>query len=793
MADSHAKAATSDDPLKKLKRAATSDDLLKKLKRQKKPTRAAPTGEKRSLLKYGEPSPRRNKQDTRDKLRAAVWKAKTALYKYDKIMKDQVRLMLLQPSPDPEAELHAKLVTVSIEDLEEINYEALSYHWGDSIADNPIYLTTKDTTRTMKHMGDVAQLVALRQHVKDNLYEAIRHLRQKNEEIPIWADGLCIDQMDEKEKGEQIPNMALIYSKAARVCVWLGLTDKDRRTDKAMDFITKIVKVYDVKDLICPTQADNWRDLIFLMRSSWFSRRWIIQELALAKEATVLCGSKAVEWQDFSDAVSLFDLNFSEIRKLFSHKAKEYNTITELKPLGAKILVDELSNTFLRSADQSLFAPTRDLESLISTLPNFETADPRDTVYSFLNIARDTSTMFAPENRRDEPAVARPTPNYGKDLLQVYTQFLEYIISTTGSLDIICRQWALPERKKKTLMYERLVTLPSWIKTVPGSSYGKLGEALNGRKNGDSFVGIPDFQSYNASRGISAEVRFGMASTLKDTPQSPATASTPAANSKVLQDPISPTESHHSNKSSSQGSRKVTSRPTTPENVRQSPDNRDPALYVKGFVLSKVTWATEPIPDGIIPQGALKKLGWKFEWEIDDQKELCVVPDQVWRTLVADRGPDGKAPPSWYHRACLRCLVNDTPNGHIATKEILGRSTEGIMHEYLKRVQAVTWNRVVFEATDSTKNGHLSVGLGPPETERDDIVCILFGCSVPCILRPHRSGDQTENGDDKEIAQGDVDYKFIGEAFIYGIMDGQAIESISKEELAAKSQEFRLL
>ncbi|KAI0134396.1 hypothetical protein BJ170DRAFT_609667 [Xylariales sp. AK1849] len=38
----------------------------------------------------------------------------------------------------------------------------------------------------------------------------------------IWADALCIDQEDSKEKGSQKSAMTRIYRGASLVLVWLG-------------------------------------------------------------------------------------------------------------------------------------------------------------------------------------------------------------------------------------------------------------------------------------------------------------------------------------------------------------------------------------------------------------------------------------------------------------------------------------------------------------------------------------------------------------------------------------------
>ena len=91
------------------------------------------------------------------------------------------------------------------------------------------------------------------------------------------------------------------------------------------------------------------------------------------------------------------------------------------------------------------------------------------------------------------------------------------------------------------------------------------------------------------------------------------------------------------------------------------------------------------------------------------------------------------------------------------------------MREYLKRVQAITWNQKFLEGSTQSKESEQLFGLGPPDTETGDLVCILFGCSVPCILRP------------LESKMGTKYFQFVGEAYIYGKMDGEAITMLNSE------------
>ena len=81
------------------------------------------------------------------------------------------------------------------------------------------------------------------------------------------------------------------------------------------------------------------------------------------------------------------------------------------------------------------------------------------------------------------------------------------------------------------------------------------------------------------------------------------------------------------------------------------------------------------------------------------------------------------------------------------------------------------------------------VGLAPYEARQRDIVCILEGCSVPCVLRPRTSSDDTERTYDADAAN-DVVYDFIGEAYVYDFMDGDAIAMQEEEEMKKWKQSF---
>jgi hypothetical protein len=535
--------------------------------------------------------------------------------------------------------------------------------------------------------------------------------------------------------------MCHIYNLATRVCIWLG--DPDPQTKEAMQFINKVVDLSVLPTLVHADYTLQWSALAHLMTSPWFGHRWIIQELAFAREATVHCGDDIVHWDDMKDAIGLFDKHYDIIKEFLKEEKKKQmdrsfqpigsDAVGELEALGAKVLVDYTVNIFRKASDSSIEEPTMTLEMLLSTLSGFDTADPRDTINCLRNISREVPWMKDTKAINASAEVPPPVPDYTKSLLTVYTEFLEWHIKKTRSLDLLCRHWAIPEKEKQEpITYPILSLLPTYIKTIKDSPWGSGEQVVEGqRRNGDSFVGIPGRGPYNASHGIQSEASFNEEDVF------------PRARDRI--------------KSISCG-------------------DGDPSLYVRGLEIDVVSWLSGQVAAGVIPQEAIEKCGWDNgkKREALNKGAVVKVPDKLWRALVADRSPDGSRADPLYHRACLHVLIHHTPGDHINVDKLLEQSRPGVVKNYLKRVQAVVENRRFLE---SKRNG--LIGICPKYAQLGDKVCILFGCSVPVILREKRD----ETG---------IYFEFIGEAFVYGKMDGEAITALGKD-LKKHSKVFRLL
>jgi len=209
-----------------------------------------------------------------------IWRLKSLPHQYS------IRLLKLHGGPF-EAPLEGNLIIRNGKQ----EYEALSYTWGDEKESKPLRLINSDDVHVIM--------------LTTNLEAALRHLRHPKTVRLLWIDALCIDQGNHQEKNKQVPRMATIYNEATNVCVWLG--EEHNNSERALIFIKRVLDLAVLDGLTRDADSvRDWNALWNVMRRPWFSRRWVVQEIALARKATIHCGGSFVRWQDFANAVALF-------------------------------------------------------------------------------------------------------------------------------------------------------------------------------------------------------------------------------------------------------------------------------------------------------------------------------------------------------------------------------------------------------------------------------------------------------------------------------------------------------
>lgn len=263
-------------------------------------------------------------------------------------------------------------------------YHALSYFWGPTVDE-----ADSDFVQIVGQGGYSKFLV------RPNLASALRQLRYKTGEYRyLWIDAICINQDDDAEKSMQIPMMDRIYQQADQVCIWLGEA-AGKEDEIARNHIREIIKLQGFENLIDRRYTDEWSALAGLMKREWFSRRWVVQEIAYASRATVYWGEQEIPWKELADAVALFGSKASEISELFRQDARYYNQadfLGDVEALSANRLVHTIGKVFRRADNGQGIEQLLSLEALVSNLSAFKTSRPHDVIYSVLSLAKDTIT-----------------------------------------------------------------------------------------------------------------------------------------------------------------------------------------------------------------------------------------------------------------------------------------------------------------------------------------------------------------------------------------------------------------
>lgn len=363
-----------------------------------------------------------------------------------------------------------------------------------------------------------------------------------------------------------------------------------------------------------------------------------------------------------------------------------------------------------RSNRQALLS----LEHLVSTLSIFQATNPRDIIYALLAVAKDTNPVPCKKPPYLTDALksitvgmklqARPyIVDYTKRYVDICADYVQFAINQqadrTRALDIICRPWAPePERAEKNRNrsdanaplspfvgedsddndQERM---PSWIPQLTRASHNMIRHADSvekmGRINADPLVGLPELnqRNYNAAGDKSADLA----------------------------------------------------------RIRIKKRRRYHSIEILGFVLDRVEAVDKQSQNGNIP------LSWfemadinarPFNQQYEDQ-QMKDSWEEFWRTLVADRGQNGRNPPAYYARAFGMSLQKGLlATGSLNTTDMIDHGRCSVVSEFFRRVQAVIWNRCLVR-TEAGRLGIVNEGV-----EKGDLVCIMDGCSVPVILRP---------------------------------------------------------
>jgi hypothetical protein len=316
-----------------------------------------------------------------------------------------IRLIILHPASSTDAPLEFTFQQARLSELQG-RYEAISYTWGQPNLTYPLYVS--DGTHVL---------------VTENLDRALRYLRHSHKDQALWADAACINQADDVEKGTQIPLMGQIYQNAETVLAWLDPGSAVSRfqnlelTLKKMGNVSRNRRQDILSGMMGPdgkgVTALFWElfwEVSELLRLPWFTRRWIIQEVAFNSEVRLIYGDVELTWTRFVGAISILStLNLETANP----ETRAWSSLARLARLWRHhALFEQFSITGENY-------PDTDILKLMDDFDQHGCADPRDRIFALYNMASNMRPSTATSHHDD----ILMDIDYSLDLKQMYEAF----------------------------------------------------------------------------------------------------------------------------------------------------------------------------------------------------------------------------------------------------------------------------------------------------------------------------------------------------------------------------------
>ncbi|KAK7415574.1 hypothetical protein QQX98_005820 [Neonectria punicea] len=347
--------------------------------------------------------------------------------------KSETRVLILQPAPGKSETLVGSLRVCDLQKslgsiIPSSPFEALSYVWGPPSSTHTLTLGTKSLPITA------------------NCDAALRELRWTSKERYLWTDSICIDQTEGgiQERNIQVAMMGDIYEAASDVLVWLGPSD-----EKMAALLRHFKRLYiirddfweDVRHQLCSKFInkceEKWKTsktvavqeiIEGLLSRTWFERMWTLQELLLAKHATVMCGNHSMSWESLCQALELIEAGF---------------------PLSSKG-----TRNFV-----NCFYACSDFKEMLEGIENNETDDGLKVLSRMVHHSRirhatnPKDKIFALYGLSQKLQKSMPQPDYTQSIAEVYTRATVAIMEQDNSLWPLENLWSENRRDD----------LPSWV------------------------------------------------------------------------------------------------------------------------------------------------------------------------------------------------------------------------------------------------------------------------------------------------------------------------------------------
>jgi hypothetical protein len=526
-----------------------------------------------------------------------------------------------------------------------------------------------------------------------------------------WIDSICIDQANLQERAHQVGHMEMIYRHAESVIAWVGEASSD--SDLAIDFIKLLEKTsrrrLSVAELRATLQQDHyrshWKALTNFLSRRWWSRIWSVQEFVLAPSLTFWCGMRNVSRVAVCRAISIAD-------KCTSAGIKETLGFTygnnRRRVWG-----------LYKASKKPEVGPGLSLLALAAYFCCMDATDDRDRLYGVMALAADRSLLEV---------------DYSLTTEEVYTRFTQSFITHYKSLDIICFASTYHASPSKAI---RPSWVPDWQKRNPvviPSMTSQSSKSHVGNLRSPRHLYIDPSIYYSACKtkeavyafqgsmllvrgvvvdtidGLAGSRKFGMAQVSEwDPTQSSCCSGSPCSTTALLES--------------------VCRSLTFDRFDRYLRYPMPTAEFLRDFtrLLNRIITASKESVPG--------ELRCWFQWTRSLRIHGCSLEDMLHDSFQADDDDSGPGP-------------NNDESQH---KTFFGR--------FFDTVVRLSFRLMV------TRSGR--IGMVVEKARKEDLVCVLYGCSVPVVLRKslHGSG-----------------YTLVGECYLDRGMDGSLLDRDGLEE-----------
>lgn len=630
--------------------------------------------------------------------------------------KNEIRLLRLISSQDDgiqgeEHLLDVQMKHVSLQDSHV--YHALSYVWGDPTRNSQILLNNEFF------------------NITKSLHLLLRRFENEKNVDWLWADAICINQDDDDEKSAQVQMMLQIYGNAHAVLAWLGpsvpdieylmqniqkeakkiieqewtkLQEEQLVTEinyhpeslpsntfwrifqhiaialrKDRDFLVGLAK--DLSLINSSNSKFPHIDMINLLNRPLWTRVWILQEFAVAKELRLVCGRTELNYRYFMVIYYLYYVFYEDQKHdlaLHTFSNELVHHISALFPV--------FWQTVVAMRDQSFGS----MEDLLLSVFRLGATDPRDRVFALIGLAKDSRLLGL-------------YPNYSKTYSEVCIETAWRLLRQLG-LRILTQSRGLR-------LTDSNHDLPSWVPDWSLRSINTL--------RGHHFDGDVHFSAAGATLMCIQPSLF---------------------NNDLKSKTIEPLGIFVA----------------TVCNVGDVADFSVPRVTSLNMHKANEFLANLNQIAGIYPT---------FQ-STSQQRDVA---QEIWQIPIAHanlKSIDNERQSAFREntarlRAGYDILSGNSPvPSHVSTEEDRIAWQLRNCHLYLETICRKADMKRPFACSGENKY----LGMGPMEMHPSDQVYIFHGESLPFIIRPQENGR----------------YKLVGEAYVYGIMHGEVLETNPK-------------